>query len=403
MPTTAHFLDGSSAQVQKCRGVYYGGQTNLGQCLNNICYNELEITLPTTFVKGTKVPAIVYIHGGGWATGDYTEADTPQQQDYLHRGFALISLNYRLSPQNTGGTRQGLDPNKSDPAFWVTMKSGRADGPNPLSTALADVKTAVQYIRSNMGDTVDGDNLVAMGHSAGAHLGVMLGVTGSSTNSNTDPNLRGRNGSWSTAVRAVVAKDPALDFGLFVGSRDQLPLCGELLTAENQAANMCGFKTHPAPPAPWDSTTLGTGLKDLCVDKSGPGNTYNFDTYGSNYFDESNPWSSTMMGGDPLVVSPTHDANYYQWLVTPKSFLDASSAPIYIINGVCDAEVVARGARDLGAYAATTLGFSAQQLTVVLPQGGGHNDALNETVNPGGNQAVRQWLADNGMAIQVTP
>src|SRR5690242_21616263 len=111
------------------------------------------------------------------------------------------------------------------------MKSGRADGPNPLATALADVKTAVQYIRSHMGDTVDGDNLIAMGHSAGAHLAVLLGVTGDAANGNADPNLRGRGGSWSTVVRAVIAKDPPLDFGLFVGTKDQLPACGELLTA----------------------------------------------------------------------------------------------------------------------------------------------------------------------------
>jgi len=241
-----------------------------------------------------------------------------------------------------------------------------------------------------------------MGHSAGAHLAVMLAVTGDATNSNADPNLRGRNGSWSTLVRAAIAKDPPLDFGVFVGTRDQLPVCGELLTSANKAANMCGFTTHPLPPAPWDSTTLGTGLDDLCVDKNGPANQSQFDTYGSNYFDESNPWSTTMMGGDPIVASPTRAANYYQWLVSPTSYLAASSAPIYVINGVCDAEVPARGARDFGTLG-QGLGLDASQLTVLLPQGGGHNDALRESVNPGGNQAVRQWLSDNGVTIRVSP
>ena len=162
---------------------------------------------------------------------------------------------------------------------------------------------------------------------------------------------------------------------------------------------MCGFMTHPLPPAAWDSTTLGTGLDDLCVDKNGPANQYQFDTYGTNYFDESNPWSTTMMGGDPMVVGPTRAANYYQWLVSPTSYIDTSSAPIYAINGVCDAEVPARGARDFG----QGLGLDPQKLTVVLPQGGGHNDALRESVNPGGNQAVRQWLSDNGVTIRVDP
>jgi hypothetical protein len=402
-PYTARALDGSPLATRQCTGVYYGGQQNLGQCLNGVCYNELSITLPTTFVKGTKVPAIVYIHGGGWATGSYKEANLGQQEDYLQRGFAVIGLNYRLSPQNTDGAGQGLDPTKNDPDYWVTMKSGRWDGAHPYATALADVKTAVQYIRSNMSTTIDGDSLIAMGHSAGGHLAVMLGVTGSDANDNADPNLRGRRGSHSTRVRAVVVKDPALDFGLFVGDRDSLPQCGELLTPENQAANLCGYTTHPAPPAAWSSATLGNGLVDLCVDKKGPDNALPFATWGTNYFDESNPWSSTMMGGDPLVVAPTPTASYFQWLVTPKSFLDATSAPIYIINGVCDAEVPARGARDLGDYASTSLGLSALRFTVVLPQGGGHNDALNEKINPGGNQAVRQWLSDNGLALSVAP
>src|SRR5262249_59632095 len=116
--------------------------------------------------------------GGGWATGDYSEADSVYTEDYLKRGFAVISLNYRLSPENPKAN--------GDPNFFVSMKSGRADGPNPGATVLADVKTAVQYIRSNMGDTIDADNLVATGHSAGAHLAMLLGTTGDSMNANSD-------------------------------------------------------------------------------------------------------------------------------------------------------------------------------------------------------------------------
>jgi hypothetical protein len=216
-------------------------------------------------------------------------------------------------------------------------------------------------------------------------------------------NLRGRQIGVSTIVKAVVAKNPPLDFGLFVGASDQLPVCGELLTTENKTSNVCGFTNHPDPYAsPPSNKWVSAPLDDLCVDQQGPGDKLQYSTWGSNYADKSFSWS-TIMIGEPMVVDPSPSANLYQWLVTPKGFLSAASAPIYIINGTCDSTVPARGARDLGLYAEKTLGLASKQFTVVIPQGAGHNDSLNETVNPGGNQAVRQWLEDNGVPIAVAP
>jgi len=159
---------------------------------------------------------------------------------------------------------------------------------------------------------------------------------------------------------------------------------------------MCAWMSHPLSPNKYDSSPLG----DLCVDQQGPGDMLPYSTWGSNYADKCNAWSAIMMG-EPLVVDPSPTTNLYQWLVTPKNFLSATSAPIYVINGVCDATAPARGSRDIGIYAAETLGMTSKQFKVVLPQGAGHNDSLNETVNPSGNKDVRQWLKDNGLPIVV--
>jgi acetyl esterase len=46
------------------------------------------------------LPVMVYMHGGGWATGDYTLVDPIVRALANRSGCAILSLNYRLGPEN---------------------------------------------------------------------------------------------------------------------------------------------------------------------------------------------------------------------------------------------------------------------------------------------------------------
>lgn len=100
--------------------------------------------------RGTnKSPALIYIHGGAWITGDKDEG--PIEQDLgelLNRGYAVFSINYRLGPLNQ------------------------------FPAQIEDCKCAVRSLRANAARYgVDAKRIGVWGSSAGAHLAALLGTT----------------------------------------------------------------------------------------------------------------------------------------------------------------------------------------------------------------------------------
>jgi acetyl esterase/lipase len=88
-------------------------------------------------------PAVVFVHGGGWAYGDPSQA-AGNGMHFARGGIATVSLSYRLAPGH---------------AF-----------PAPLD----DVRRGLRYVRRNAENLgIDPARLVLLGLSAGAHL-VML-------------------------------------------------------------------------------------------------------------------------------------------------------------------------------------------------------------------------------------
>ena len=91
------------------------------------------------------IPAVVWIHGGGWRGGSKNNIGRPQS--ILQHGYGLISVGYRLS--------------------------GEAIFP----AAIADVKAAMRWVRANASRFgFDPDRLGAWGSSAGGHLVALLGT-----------------------------------------------------------------------------------------------------------------------------------------------------------------------------------------------------------------------------------
>jgi acetyl esterase/lipase len=127
--------------------------------MTEIVYSEPKGFRPLTldlYVPGTKGfprPGLIFIHGGGWNSGDSRHAGTFGDFPGLlatlaARGYVVASINYRLS--------------------------GEAHFP----AALEDVKTAIRWLRSHASDyNVDDTRIAIWGASAGGHLAALAGVT----------------------------------------------------------------------------------------------------------------------------------------------------------------------------------------------------------------------------------
>jgi acetyl esterase/lipase len=94
--------------------------------------------------NGTNHPVVIWIHGGGWHSGDKKDVRR-KPQAFVDGGFVFVSINYRLWPS-------------------VTIKQ-----------IAADVAKAIRWTHDqarNYGG--DPNSLFVMGHSAGAQLAVLV-------------------------------------------------------------------------------------------------------------------------------------------------------------------------------------------------------------------------------------
>jgi acetyl esterase/lipase len=105
--------------------------------------NKLDLYLPKS---ETPLPLIIWVHGGGWSAGS---KDNPPGLDFLAHGYALASINYRLSQMAK------------------------------FPAQIEDCKAAVRFLRANAKKyNLDPEHFGAWGASAGGHLVALLGTTG---------------------------------------------------------------------------------------------------------------------------------------------------------------------------------------------------------------------------------
>jgi acetyl esterase/lipase len=108
---------------------------------------KLDIYLPET--GAGPFPVIVAIHGGGFEIGDKGDIGQVSMLKGLERGYAVVSINYRLS--------------------------GEAIFP----AQIYDCKAAIRFIRANAAQqyNLDPERLAAWGASAGGHLSALVGTS----------------------------------------------------------------------------------------------------------------------------------------------------------------------------------------------------------------------------------
>jgi acetyl esterase/lipase len=107
---------------------------------------KLDIYLPDK--EGGPFPVIVAIHGGAFMGCDKADLQVLPMLAGLRRGYAVVSINYRLS--------------------WQAQ----------FPALVQDAKAAVRWIRANASQySLDAEKIAAWGGSAGGYLATMLGVT----------------------------------------------------------------------------------------------------------------------------------------------------------------------------------------------------------------------------------
>jgi acetyl esterase/lipase len=175
--------------------------------------HKLDIYLPEEG-KGP-FPVLFYMHGGGFRMGDKRDIYLASYLCGLDRGYALVSVNYRLS--------------------------GEAAFPAPIQ----DVKAALRWLRANGGQYgLDVDRVAACGQSSGGNFAAMMCVT-AGVAMFEDPALG--NAEQSSAVQA------GFDW---YGPTDFLAMDAQL------AAGGFGPCDHSEPDSP-ESQYLGAPIADV--------------------------------------------------------------------------------------------------------------------------------------------
>ena len=131
---------------------------------------KLDIYLPDT--GSGPFPVIVSIHGGAFKFGDKADGQVNPMLEGVKRGYAVVSVNYRLS------------------------------GEVPFPAQIQDVKAAIRFLRANANSyKLNPEKMTTWGGSAGGNLAALAGTTGD-VSAFDDPGLG--NASQSSRVQAVV-------------------------------------------------------------------------------------------------------------------------------------------------------------------------------------------------------
>ncbi|HTI15659.1 MAG TPA: alpha/beta hydrolase [Dictyobacter sp.] len=168
----------------------------LTKTLSDICYKTvdgislyLDILRPG-FQHDELMPAVIYVHGGGWMSG--SRKPNRRNKVLAQQGFFTVSIDYRLSQQAQ------------------------------FPAQLEDVQDAVRWLRVHAAEYgIDPHRIGIWGHSSGGHLAALLG-----TSAAMDPEL---------CVQAVVAISSPTDLAQMVGEQD---------TPDTAAALLLGGAIH---------------------------------------------------------------------------------------------------------------------------------------------------------------
>ena len=141
--------------------------------------HKLDLFVPEK--ADAPLPLIIWVHGGGWQAGS-KEGCPPLRNGYTGRGYAVASINYRLS------------------------------GHTVFPAQIEDCKAAIRWLRAHAKDYhLDPNRFGVWGSSAGGHLVALLGTSG-----DVKEFVVGANLTQSSRVQSVCDYYGPTDFTVFV-------------------------------------------------------------------------------------------------------------------------------------------------------------------------------------------
>jgi acetyl esterase/lipase len=166
------YRDAIFSTVAKTTDITYGTALNAESQSVTL---QLDLYAPPAFDTVTERPAIVWVHGGSFSSGDKTSGELVDESNtFAEKGYVNASINYRLEP---GGCSAGAPT-----AACITA----------IQEATQDAQTAVAFLRTHAATYgIDPKRIAIGGSSAGAITALQVGYAS------------GENAA--TAVRAAVS------------------------------------------------------------------------------------------------------------------------------------------------------------------------------------------------------
>lgn len=142
---------------------------------------KLYYMKPPLTTKRKKYPAVVWIHGGGWAGGD-AKTFFAHAKYFASRGAIGVSIEYRLVKFNGSS----------------------------VEDCIKDCRSAIRYLREHAEElNIDPEKIVVMGDSAGGHLAACLGTMEGLFDEESD------NKKTSPMANAMVLYNPCIDMTVY--------------------------------------------------------------------------------------------------------------------------------------------------------------------------------------------
>ena len=158
-------------------------------CSPNGQAQKMDVYYPSNSTGNA--PVVLYVHGGGWTSGDKRSGNGSETiPELVKRGYLVAAVNYRLAPAAK------------------------------FPAQIEDVKCAVRFLRANATKYgIDPNRIGAMGGSAGGHLVSLLGTSDASSGFEGNGGYAG----VSSRVQAVVDMFGPADLTVgFEGASDTL-------------------------------------------------------------------------------------------------------------------------------------------------------------------------------------
>lgn len=155
---------------------------------------QMDVYLPPAAFR-RPVPAVVFIHGGGWSGGSRADQRSREFCETLAaHGFAAFSIDYRLNVVEKSAAGKSTVREVAWPQNFF------------------DCKSAVRYVRAHAeAFGIDSSRIAVMGASAGAHLALLVAATKNSERWNAGGLHTGQSNEISAVVEFYGRYDVSRD------------------------------------------------------------------------------------------------------------------------------------------------------------------------------------------------